>query len=188
MLSISLALALTLAQPAQAKPEAPAPAAASPAAAPSPLPPGWLGEWKGEMTTATPSGTSGPAARFTMELRVKEITPGERWTWTIIYDGPPGRSERPYELIAKDAAKGAFQIDEKNGIVLDATLLGDTLASPFQVQGTTLLAEYRLREDAIEVAIWSWRGEPVATGPEGLPVKSWRVGSVQRGVLKKSPS
>jgi hypothetical protein len=55
------------------------------------------------------------------------------------------------------------------------------------VQGTILLAEYRPHEGAIEVVIWSWRSEPVATGPESLPVKSWRVGRVQRGVLKKSP-
>jgi hypothetical protein len=55
------------------------------------------------------------------------------------------------------------------------------------VQGTILLAEYRPHEGAIEVVIWSWRSEPVATGPESLPVKSWRVGRVQRGVMKKSP-
>ena len=183
MTLVSIAACLLLAQPPAKAPPAPAQEPAAATRTPA-FPADWQGVWKGVMTTHAPGGKPGLA--FTMELRVKEIEPAKRWEWTIIYEGPQGRSERPYQLVAKDAAKGTYQIDEKNGIILEATLLGDTLASPFEVQGTTLLAEYRLRDGNIEVAIWSWPGEGTKTGPEGLEVKTWQAGSVQRGVLKRA--
>ena len=80
-----------------------------------------------------------------MTLEVAPIKTSERLSWKIIYDGAQGRSERPYQLEAVDAAKGQFIIDEQNGIRLDAVLIDKCLSSHFVVGGQRLWSTYRLQ-------------------------------------------
>lgn len=143
---------------------------------------------------------------FVMELHVGPELPREadaegqapgprRWKWTIIYDGPQGRQERAYELVERDAAKGLYAIDEKNSIVLPASLIGGALVSAFEVGGTMLVSSDRFdaagpgpEDDSIVVEIVSFpAGKAESTGQQGdVPeVKGYTPISIQRAVLTR---
>ena len=150
----------------------------------------WVGHWTGDATLITPTGV---AMRFTMELKIAATDDPTRFGWTIIYDDGKNRQERPYQLVVKDAAKGAYEIDEKNGIVLPCTLIGGSLYSAFDLEGVRLVSHDRFVGDTIEteiitmstkqlVATGDKADDPAAQVPQvtGVPVVS-----VQRATLKK---
>ncbi len=157
---------------------------------PGGLPEAWQGTWKGEVTSQSPRGSG---AAFQMELRIAPTEKPDSSTWTILYDGPQGRSERPYLLIADPSQPGRFQIDEQNGIMIEATLIGSTLSSHFTVGGQTLWSRYTLRssgKDAeIEFELCSANEERATNsgGQNGVPaVRSLPVSSRQTGVLRRA--
>jgi hypothetical protein len=163
---------------------------AAPKAAEPGFPDSWVGHWAGDATLNTPKGVS---MRFTMELKIAKTDDPAKYEWTIIYDDGKNRQERPYQLVVKDAAKGSFEIDEKNGIVLPATLIGGSLYSAFDLEGVRLVSRDQLVGDAIETEIITMSTKQlVATGgkaddPEAQapPVTGVPVVSVQRATLKK---
>lgn len=148
----------------------------------------WAGHWKGDAELVRAGGAN---IAFKMELIVKPTDDPARWTWTIVYDGAAGRQERAYELVVKDAATGSFQIDERNGIVLEARLLGGTLYSTFEVQGTRLHTRERI-EDAgtdrarliVEITTWQAAVAQETGGGDAPPVQTWAVSSLQRATLR----
>jgi photosystem II stability/assembly factor-like uncharacterized protein len=167
------------------EPESPTVAAAKKAAA---FPNDWFGEWKGEVQNRTPNGKQDT---FQMELRIAPTDTKDRFQWTIIYNGPQGKSERLYSLVAKDPANGHFAIDENNGIVLDATLIGDTLTEHFTVGGQRLWTTSRLvnsssgKEIHFELSSADDTQSNLSGGQNGTPeVRSLRIGSQQRAILK----
>lgn len=201
------------------QPAADGPAAAAPTvppASPVAFPESWVGAWSADAEVRRPGPVSAqPGAAkpmsFVMELHIGPELPREagakeppdlgprRWAWTIIYDGSksggPPRQERSYELLERDAAKGAYEIDEKNSIILPATLIGDALVSPFEIGGSMLLASYRFHanhegpdDDEIVVEIISI---PLANAEStgnagGVPeVKGYPAASTQRAVLRR---
>ena len=122
------------------EPEAPTIEAASQGVG---LPPEWFGHWKGQVTIYGGRNASDQPS-FDMELIVEPTeVPGTN-RWTLLYQGAAGRSERNYVLICKDATRGEFVIDEKNGIVLQAGLLGDVLSSHFVTQNQRIWNSFRL--------------------------------------------
>lgn len=163
---------------------------AAPKAAEPGFPDSWIGHWAGDATLNSPKGV---AMRFTMELKVAKTDDPTKYEWTIIYDDGKNRQERPYQLIVKDAANGAYEIDEKNGIVLPCTLIGGALYSAFDLEGVRLVSRDQLVGDAIETEIITLSTKQmVSTGgkaddPEAQvpPVNGVPVVSVQRAVLKK---
>lgn len=163
---------------------------AAPKAAEPGFPDSWIGHWAGDATLNSPKGV---AMRFTMELKVAKTDDPTKYEWTIIYDDGNNRQERPYQLIVKDAANGAYEIDEKNGIVLPCTLIAGTLYSAFDLEGVRLVSRDQLVGDAIETEIITMSTKQmVSTGgkaddPEAQvpPVTGVPVVSVQRAVLKK---
>lgn len=167
----------------------PAPAA-KPTAVEARFPDAWLGHWTGDATLNTPKGV---AMRFTMELKIAATDDPTRFGWTIIYDDGKNRQERPYQLVVKDATNGAYEIDEKNGIVLPCTLIGGSLYSAFDVEGVRLVSRDQLVGDAIETEIITMSTKQlVATGGKAddpaaqvPPVTGVPVVSVQRATLKK---
>lgn len=214
MTLFALLLVLSLAAETQPQPTQPAPAAATPQPAaatpaqPIRLPTTWHGTWRGDCTAITTSNR--PALNFTMQLRVAPIADRpDRLTWEITYEGGAGNQVRPYELIALENEPNRFVIDEKNGILIDAGLLGSTIASHFTVQSAMITATYRLepavaeagaagtppRPDRIIVELTTFKADDsVRTsggGPAGsgaMPeVKSWRVSGVQRAELVRQP-
>jgi hypothetical protein len=138
---------------------------------------------------------------FEMELVVGERT-GDRLPWTVIYAGAAGRQERKYELVVRDAAKGRYAIDEKQGIVIEMASLGEGLYGHFEVEGMQLSVAYRPEfgggegegkgkvgvPTAIEVEIVTTRadGVTVTGGANGGPeVRTFAPVSVQRARLVK---
>ena len=163
---------------------------AAPKAAEPGFPDSWIGHWAGDATLNTPKGV---AMRFTMELKIAKTDDPTKYEWTIIYDDGKNRHEQPYQLIVKDAAKGSYEIDEKNGIVLPTTLIGGALYSAFDLEGVRLVSKDQLVGGVIETEIVTMSTKQmVATGGKAEdqeaqvpPVTGVPVASVQRATLKK---
>jgi hypothetical protein len=169
------------------------PASAAPAASPS-FPASWIGHWKGEATTEG----GGQTMRFTQELIVAPTDRPDRFGWTIVYAGESGRQERTYELIVRNAERGEYAIDEKNGIILDARYLAGGLHSHFSVEGTRITTRERLEgfgtpDEAITVemivlienAVTVTGGKSEVAGVAIPEVRSWMPRSVQRATLRR---
>lgn len=156
------------------------------------LPAEWFGTWRGEVEATS---LKGQTSTFQMELTVRPLTEPGRWQWQIVYSGTQGESKRPYELVASKDQPGQFVIDEKNSIVIDTTLLGNTIVSQFSVQGQSLLSRYRLRNSgpdasapSIEFEILAGPSKVATTsgGQNDVPaVDSWLLTSRQSAVLKR---
>ncbi len=139
------------------------------------LPESWQGTWRGTLTLSPPLKNF--PASSPMELRIVPKETG-RWSWTIAYSGQP---ERGYELVAVAEKPGAFVLDEKNGILLDANLEGDALLSAFEVEGRLLLTRYTLLPKSLRYTTQTFqKGE---LGPH--KVASWKQTSLQSALLKR---
>lgn len=152
----------------------------------------WFGTWRGEVEATS---LKGQTSVFQMELTVQPLSEPGRWQWQIVYSGPQGESKRPYELVTSQEQPGQFVIDEKNGILIDTTLLGNTIVSQFAVQGQSLISRYRLRNTgpdasapSIEFEILAGPSKVASTsgGQNDVPaVESWLITSRQSAVLKR---
>jgi hypothetical protein len=172
-----------------AKAVVPAPLAPAPLPTPN-FPTDWIGDWRGP---AKVSRADGPAIEFTMGLTIMPTaTPGTH-TWTITYAGDAGTQVRPYTIAGVSGKPGAFVIDEKNSILIDATDLDGGLYSTFEIQGTTINVVYRLDRAGpdgdriiVELASHDASSARDSGGKDGVPsVKSFSPTSLQRAVLKR---
>lgn len=151
------------------------------------FPESWLGRWRGEVYV---HGPSGPQVAFTKELEITRTDDPSRFKWTILYDGDAGRQIRPYELVVRDPERGHFAIDEKNGIVLEASFLGGALYSWFTVGRSRLLVREELHyagtaDEAMSFEIISGPSRGKTTGTDRTPVESFLATSVQRATLRR---
>lgn len=105
----------------------------------------WFGEWSG---SAELRFLDRPSTSFHMGMRIARTADPQRLEWTIVYGEGDARQERPYELLVDDAARGAFTVDERNGIAIPARLIGGTLWSAFAIEGTQVVTSYRLERGA----------------------------------------
>jgi hypothetical protein len=143
-----------------------------------------------------------------MSLAIVPTQDPARYTWTITYAEGEQKQVRPYELVVIDAAKGQYEIDEKNGIRLPTTLLAGALRSSFTVQGTQIISTDRLERaptaaganagaggaatDAGDTLISEMLSfdttTPATTGGEnGIPqVQTLRPTTLQRAVLSRT--
>ena len=157
------------------------------------FPAAWFGTWKGPGTTRNSGGT-GPS--FVQELAIGATDAPGHYTWTIRFEGSEGRQERPYVLVAKDAAKGDFVIDEGRGIELPATFVDGTLFTHFEVGGHRITTRARVegagtaeeRMD-VETVTASAGRQTVVGGKDDVPmITGWPIGSVQSAVLRRQPA
>ncbi len=161
----------------------------APTAERSQLPEAWLGRWQGTVTQQTPIG-DGPS--FNMRLDIAREDSGV-WIWDILYDGTQGTSERNYQLVSTENS-GEFKIDEKNGIVIDAALIGQHLCCHFALADQTIWTTYELvlgdPEPKIHFELYS-ASEDAGTqsgGANEMPnVNSLRVSSRQSATLIRVP-
>ncbi len=152
------------------------------------FPQSWAGQWRGDVEVQ-----GADFGKFSMELVVGPTSDANTWDWKIIYDGQAGRQERPYALIVKDAAKGLYEIDERNGIVLPQRLMGNVLRSQFEVMGSRIDASYELAgagtaDERIICELVSYRSDQSVTtgGKDNVPeVKGWTPATVQRVVMRR---
>ena len=161
---------------------------ATPAVSSATFPLSWQGQWKGDVEVL-----GADFGKFSMELVIAPTSDANTFDWKIIYDGQAGRQERPYALIIKDAAKGLYEIDERNGIVLPQRMLGGVLRSQFEVMGSRIDATYELlgagtADERIMCELVSYRSDQsVSTGgKDNVPeVKGWTPSTVQRVALRR---
>ena len=155
-----------------------------------PLPDKWEGSYRGLVDLVRPGKPpGGPGTSVTMELIVTPLAnkPGSV-AWTIVYGEGPARQERPYELSPVPGFPGRFLMDEKNGILIDHALLGDTVVSQFRVGTALLMSRFELADDGVKIEIWSFQTTPSRKSkPEGmdLEVESYPSTVLQRGLLKR---
>ncbi len=152
------------------------------------FPQSWAGQWRGDVEVQ-----GADFGKFSMELVIAPTSDANTWDWKIIYDGQAGRQERPYALIVKDASKGLYEIDERNGIVLPQRLMGGVLRSQFEVMGSRIDASYELAgagtaDERIICELVSYRSDQSVTtgGKDNVPeVKGWTPTTVQRVVMRR---
>src|SRR5262245_28004945 len=101
------------------------------------------GSWRG--TCAITPEHEGVSS-FGAELIVEPGKRDDRLSWTIVYH-LRGTETRAYELIAVDAAKGHYVVDEKNGLMLDAYFAGGVLYSTFAIGEGVIAASYQVLSD-----------------------------------------
>lgn len=150
------------------------------------FPAGWVGHWKGELQWFK-TGKAEPQ-KVNMELHIQPGDSTNSYTWQIIY-GSATEDNRPYILKPKDPATGHWQIDERNGIILDQFWVGNRFCGAFTVQNNTIINNYQLVDGKLEVEFYSMGAKPLVTtgnGTEDSPkVDSYRIGSFQKAVLTK---
>lgn len=148
-----------------------------------------VGYWEGEISIFQEKGL---AQKVPMALDIFEIGESKVWAWHIIYN--PGKEEdkRKYLLIEVDKEKGHYQIDEDNGIVLDAYLLDNKLISSFSVSNSTLQTINTFFEDQMVFEVIAGPQKSINTTgnmkvvEEEIPaVDSYKVSTYQRASLNK---
>jgi len=161
------------------------PPAEAPTAKPAVFPADWVGKWHGTLHS-----TNGKKSReFAMILEIAPKGAG-RYQWKITYALDSGSNVRDYELIVDDSQPGQYQIDEKNGIVLKASFIGQTLYTLFDVGGTQIDFRYSMTDEGISVDVLSSKvADATTTGGGEVPeVKNLPVTGVQHGILRPVPS
>jgi len=152
--------------------------------APPEFPAGWEGTWRGSLRSA--GGSAPMEVEMTLEVRAVEAG---TWAWVITYAGAAGTQVRDYRLVARDPARGQYEIDERNGIILPARWLDGVLLGEFEVQGSrvTVREELRSEESGLHVEMATFAaGTPSTTGGGAVPeVRGWAPVSLQRGTLRR---
>ena len=146
----------------------------------------WLGKWSGELFIFGQPGIE-KLSTIHMELHISETDSANVCNWRIIYKDSAS-DDRKYLLRTIDQAKGRYVIDEKDGILLEANLLGNALISRFDIGGSLLEAQYTLLEDRIVFEVTVSSVNPVSTSESQLvqgEVRSYTVTNYQRANLFK---
>ena len=140
------------------------------------FPDDFAGTWRGTLNIHNAPGAPRQSVGFTLEIG---DTPDEHGLpWRLTYEGQPTRD---YRLQTIDAEKGAYLIDERNGITMPAHFLNDTLISRFTVSGQTLLTRQQFFPDRIEHEILAGSS---AAATDGVGVQGLRVTGLQRATLR----
>ena len=137
------------------------PATASDTIAPSGFPETWAGYWRGPLEVQRGASVLQAVG---MSLDILPLDSAGCYTWQLTYDGSGSADVRPYLICPADSLGVAWRIDERNGIVLDAVVLGTGLYSRFDVMGNLLLTRDELRGDTLFHEIVSGRLSPKPTG------------------------
>lgn len=149
------------------------------------FPKDFVGSWKGKLQWMV-SGK--PSQEFSMQLIILPADTAGQYSWQIIY-GDNGKDNRPYLLKPVDTAKGHWVVDERDGILLDSYVHGNALHGAFTVQGNTIVDNYKVVGNKMQVEFFSIRLNDKRTsgkGTEETPsVDSYKISSYQTGELIK---
>ena len=150
------------------------------------FPKSFLGHWEGTLEWYQ-QGKKLPQ-KVKMQLIIRPADSANTYTWQIIY-GDKGEDNRPYILRPVDTANGHWQIDERNGIILDQYFIGNRFTSAFTVQTTTIVDSYWREGDKLIAEFYGLTAKPVSTsgnGSEDSPkVDSYATKSYQRAIMKR---
>jgi hypothetical protein len=164
--------------------------ASYPAHAQQRFPESWLGSWSGTLTTTSPPDSVRNQIPITL-LIAKDST-GTGYTWRTVFNADTVRGVRPYRLLTEDAIQGHYATDEGNGVLLDETLVANTLVSVFRVGPRVLHSVYTLYGDTLthQLTWWDTAATRTAKGTGanaegGEAITSYRVRGMQRAVMTR---
>lgn len=148
---------------------------------PRQFPQDFLGIYKGALTIEK----GNKLEKITMEFHLKKTERKDHFDYVLIYDGTP----RNYTLIVKDRAKGLFEVDENNGIILSAKLTNNVLYSFFEVQGNLLSSRFEFSEHNLDLEILfckiSDKTKSGAKNSDSPYVFNYPVTTIQNAVLNR---
>lgn len=146
------------------------------------LPQEWLGKWKGELKIVTFKGEK----TIPMQLTIQPLAAENRWKWFVEYSEGKDKMEKQYELYYKE--KGKYVLDEKDSVLIEMSLLDNTIYSSFTTQKVMLFSYYSLRDSKLYFEVISSNmKEPTKSksDTEKTEVESYPVYAIQKGVLTK---
>ena len=151
------------------------------------LPRVWHGTWAGNLTVHSQDGASFERG---MELAIEPDQDAKNLTWRMVSEFRGRTTVRNYELVAVSGEPGHYEIDEKNGIVLDAWLMGTVLYTYYKDGDVLITARYELRKEGLsmELATVDLAKPRVSTlkeEEETFEVHSFRLLDAQTGILVK---
>ena len=146
----------------------------------------FIGHWEGTLLWYKTGSEKPQSVR--MQLIIKPADTATTYAWQITY-GDKGEDHRPYILQAVDTAKGHWQIDERNGIILDQYFVGGRFTSAFTVQNSTIVNSYWREGENMVAEFYSLSAKPINTTGNGTnespKVDSYASKSYQRAVMKR---
>ncbi len=152
------------------------------------FPEDYLGQWQGKLHIYRGKAL---VDSVDMTLGIEALDSG-RYTWDLRY-GILGADARPYVLAKADSSGTHWQIDERNGIVLNAYDLGGVFYSCFEVMGSLLYTRDERRGEELHHEIISGPFRASSTGDLVLPkgdtipkVNNYPLKSRQVAVLRRS--
>lgn len=151
------------------------------------FPDDWLGGWQGELNIYSATGRL-----MTVPMQCwHQKRPDGAYDWQLVYGSGDKQDVRAYELKTLNAAKGHYQIDEKNGILIDAFVLHDRLISTFNVSENVIQTHYIIDKDQMTFEVYmhnqkeiSSTGDTIIQGDTIPKVNSFHNQVYQKAVLK----
>ncbi len=148
----------------------------------------WFGTWVGTLEITSARGSQ----RVPMELNIAPTDSVGVYDWAIIYGEDRKKGLRAYQLRTLNAAKGLYQVDERNSIKMESYLLKDKLFCAYTVEGNSMVVTEEKRGDEIWFEIIFWKEKPISeTGGEQIKgeaipkVRTFPVVVSQRAILKR---
>jgi len=119
------------------------------------FPDSWLGNYKGKMYIL--SALRDKVDTVDVEFQFSTIDVKNRWTYKMTYRSKKyGEMVKDYELVKPDSLpKNTYLMDEKDGILIQNTLMGNTLYSNFIVSGSLLCYILRKESDGLFLEIFT---------------------------------
>lgn len=153
-----------------------------------PLPEAFLGTWQGELKIYQ----NGVVANsIPMEMTIERID-SLTMLWKTTYTGEGTTTVKDYLLRTWDAQRGQYEIDEKNGINLQASVSGSTLSSIYAVMGRLITVSHSLRNGDLHFQIdvtmeksSIMTGDTILGGDTIPPVTIYPVLTSQHAILKR---
>ena len=144
----------------------------------------YVGTYVGNLNV---SDATGVLQNVPMELIIAPTEDPKKYSYTLAYIISKKRDERKYTLAIVDQAKGLFDLDENNGIVLRANYMRQTLFSTFEVNNRILNSSVEFKNDGrvFFTIIVTEKAAPRKTGSEKTVVTSYNAIVIQKAALRK---
>lgn len=141
------------------------------------------GTWTGELEMV---GRLGQVRKVPMRLDI--IRSGDSvWTWKTVYDENKVPIVKDYLMRLVNEREGKYMLDERDGILINVSLIGNKFYSLFDVEGSLLSCTYQFTDSLLYYEIVSGPSKPATTSllKDSNKVNSYEVKSLQRAVLRR---
>ncbi|MBL4662832.1 MAG: hypothetical protein JKY22_04595 [Flavobacteriaceae bacterium] len=145
----------------------------------------YFGIYTGTLKISNKKGTQ----TYPMEFHFQPTDSVGKYEYKLIYGIGDNKQERPYNLIAEDAASGLYIVDENNGIILHDKVIDNRMYTLFEVGNNLLTTFITFEKDHMifEIAVTDKTEKQIsyADDEEKTKVISYPISTVQRAVLQK---